>query len=52
MKTVVYICPLQSCFFNLTLAVVFVFGVDSAVGEGHSDDGVGLQAFGHQNEWR
>lgn len=41
-------------FLNLTLVavIVSVSCVDSAVREGDSDDGVDLQAFSHQNEWR
>ena len=47
-------CPLFLFSWFLTQIAVFacVSFIDSAVREGYSDDGVGLQAFSHQDEWR
>lgn len=43
-----------SSLWNLTVAAVilFVSCLDPVVRKSDSDDGMGLQAFSHQNEWR
>lgn len=43
-----------SSLWNLTVAAVilFVSCLDPVVRKSDSDDGMGLQAFSHQDEWR
>lgn len=43
-----------SSLWSITVAVVilFVSCLDPVVRKSDSDDGMGLQAFSHQNEWR